>query len=66
LFVSNEISIQIIIYNTNGAKLGEENFEMGVQQLDLKNYQSGLYFAKITALSGTWENQSALYKIIID
>jgi hypothetical protein len=34
--------------------------------LDLKNYQSGLYFAKIKALSGAWENQSALYKIIID
>ena len=66
LFVSNEIPIQIIIYNANGAKIGEENYEMGVQQLDLKNYQSGLYFAKITALSGTWENQSALYKIIID
>ncbi len=66
LFVSNEIPIQIIIYNANGAKIGEENYEMGVQHLDLKNYQSGLYFAKITALSGAWENQSALYKIIID
>jgi PKD repeat protein len=66
VYISCEIPIQVIVYSSNGSILATQSYEIGVQTLDVKQLQSGLYFTKITALSGEWENQSTLIKLIIE
>jgi hypothetical protein len=63
--ISNEIPIKLKIYTPTGILVMEQTYSKGIQPIDLTNYSSGMYLVKVTALSGSWENQSALYRMIV-
>ena len=62
--IANDIPIRMVIYNVNGVKILEQEFEKGKQTLDISYFSSGLYLTKITALSGEWENSYGLFRLI--
>jgi hypothetical protein len=62
--IANDISIELQIFNCNGTKVWEEFFNVGENQIRFEKWSSGLYLIKVTALSGEWSNQTALYKIV--
>lgn len=64
--IQSDIDINLVIYNANGSKVWEGDFESGLNIYPTDNLSSGLYVYKVTALEGEWQNQSAIFRLIIE
>jgi hypothetical protein len=64
--IQSDIAINLVIYNANGAKVWEGDYESGLNVYPTVNISSGLYVTKVTALEGKWQNQSAIFRLIVE
>jgi PKD repeat protein len=66
LQIEADVPVFIRLYNINGMLVREMSSSIGTESINLSELSSGLYFAKVTVLSGEWINSSTPYKFIKD
>jgi PKD repeat protein len=66
LQIEADVPVFIRLYNINGMLVREMSSSIGTESINLSELSSGLYFAKVTVLSGEWINSSTTYKFIKD